>query len=85
MLLADHLDRRAGDLEPVAGAYDASTRSATSGACSRSSRSTAAIVQIGTSRAAQVVGVHVVGVLVGDQHGVGAVERRGVGEARPGR
>ena len=56
------------------------TRSATSGASSRIRAATASMVNTGASVRAQVVGQVVVGVLVGDQHRVRAVDGLGIGE-----
>ncbi len=56
------------------------TRSATSGASSAIRAATAAIVSTGADVRRRVAAVVVVGVLVGDQHGVDAVDGLGVGE-----
>ena len=55
-------------------------RSASAGASSRIFAATASIVNTGASAASRLSGEVVVGVLVGDQHGVRAVDGLGVGE-----
>ena len=74
--LADGAHRQAGRVERSPGATTV-TRSATSGASSRILAATASMVNTGASVRAQVVGQVVVGVLVGDQHRVGAVDGLG--------
>ena len=74
MLLAHDLDRRTRDVEPVAGTHDRHAlgdvgRLLAQQPLDRGDRPDR------HAGAAEVLGMHVVGVLVGDQDGVRALER----------
>ena len=79
VLLAHDLDRRARDLEPVTGTYDRDALGDLGGLLAQQAldRGDRPDRHVG---AAEVVGMDVVGVLVGDQDGVRTVQRTGVGE-----